>query len=183
MSKQINLLLNPKILSNMKKVFLTLLVAVMSITASAQVYVGGEVGLWHNNDAEETTFTIAPEIGYQLDSKWALGIGLDYSDLGATESLSVNPYARYSAAKMGPVTFFLDGGVDLYSYKPAVGDSQTAWAIGIKPGLKVAVCDKLDFVAHCGFLGYQDSEVVGKQSGFGFNVSGKNLTFGLLYNF
>ncbi len=155
----------------------------MSLTASAQVYVGGEVGVWHDNDAEETTFTIAPEVGYQLDSKWALGIGLSYADMGASEALGVNPYARYSAAKFGPVTFFLDGGFELASYKYGDADAETAWNVGIKPGLKVGLSEKLDFIAHCGFLGYQDSDIPEIESGFGFKLTSQDLSFGFVYKF
>lgn len=62
----------------MKKLFLTLAVAAASLTASAQVYVGGEVGLWRNKDANHTNFTIKPDLGYKLSDKWDLGIGIGY---------------------------------------------------------------------------------------------------------
>ncbi len=48
----------------MKKIFLSVAVAAMSLTASAQVYVGGEVGAWRNSDANTTTVSIQPEVGY-----------------------------------------------------------------------------------------------------------------------
>ena len=44
----------------------------------------------------------------------------------------------------------------------------------------------VDFVAHCGFLGYRDADdnncAYGK-NGFGFNASGENLAFGINYRF
>lgn len=56
----------------MKKLLLTLLVAVTSLTASAQVYVGGGVGVWRNPDANTTNLYIAPEAGYCLSDKWGV---------------------------------------------------------------------------------------------------------------
>ena len=73
-------------------------------------------------------------------------------------------------------------------------DANTAWRIGVEPGVKVSLTKKLDFVAHCGFLGYTDADdafILNDGSsvspygekGFGFRLNGNNLTFGLLYNF
>ena len=44
----------------MKKFVLSLLVALTGISASAQVYVGGEAGFWRNTDDNHTSFTIQP---------------------------------------------------------------------------------------------------------------------------
>ena len=54
------------------------LVAVMSLTASAQVYVGGSVGLWRDYNANETSFNLIPEVGYNLSDKWAIGLQIGY---------------------------------------------------------------------------------------------------------
>lgn len=48
----------------------------VAIAASAQVYVGGQVGLWRNTDDNHSKFSIAPEVGYNLSDKWAVGIGI-----------------------------------------------------------------------------------------------------------
>lgn len=56
------------------------------MAASAQVYIGGEVGFWRNTDANHTNFNIKPEIGYNLSDQWDLGIGIgfnhDYNGMG-----------------------------------------------------------------------------------------------------
>ena len=43
----------------MKKFVLSLMVALMGISASAQVYVGGEAGFWRNSDENQTNFNIS----------------------------------------------------------------------------------------------------------------------------
>lgn len=198
----------------MKKFFLMLLVAAFSLTAGAQVYLGGEVGLWRNSDDNHTAFKLKPEIGYNLSDKWALGIGIgynhDYVGTGDVElpgfdasgsvkvnGFSVTPYARYSFAKFGPVSLFLDGGFGINTYKVKVtgevgdhsasktSDAQTGWQIGIQPGVKVNLAKNIDFIARVGFLGYRDADDQYCQfgeNGFGFDLS-NNLSFGLFYNF
>ena len=178
----------------MKKLFLTLAVAAASLTASAQVYVGGEVGLWRNKDANHTNFTIKPYLGYKLSDKWDLGIGIgyehDYENHVKKNSFEVDPYARWSYVKFGPVSLFLDMGFGVATYKTKIGDhssdAQVGWRVGVQPGVKVALCKNLDFIAHAGFLGYReadDKHCSYGEDGFGFNFSGNNLNFGVVYNF
>lgn len=98
----------------MKKFLFTLAAAVVAVTASAQVYLGGEVGFWRNYDQNHTNFNITPEVGYNLDENWAIGttLGYDYQYLDGIKvnSFVVAPYARYTFVKFDNVSLFLDGG-------------------------------------------------------------------------
>lgn len=188
----------------MKKLFLSLIVAVCSLAASAQVYVGGQVGLWRNTDANHTSFNLAPELGYKLSDQWELGLSIgfahDYNKGGKVNGFEVDPYVRYTVAKAGPVSFFLDGGFGFATFKAKKGDwksdSYNQWQIGIKPGVKVSLSKKVDFIASMGFLGYRDNDDITGinyidenvpsiygEKGFGFDFSTSNLKFGLIYNF
>lgn len=194
----------------MKKLFLSLIVAVCSLAASAQVYVGGQVGLWRNTDANHTSFNLAPELGYKLSNQWELGLSIgfahNYYDGTKVNGFQVDPYVRYTVAKAGPVSFFLDGGFGFATAKAKRGDrksdSYNMWQIGIKPGVKVSLSKKVDFIASMGFLGYRDNDDVKVtgidaiddifedaspsvygEKGFGFDFSTSNLKFGLIYNF
>lgn len=194
----------------MKKLFLSLIVAVCSLAASAQVYVGGQVGLWRNTDANHTSFNLAPELGYKLSNQWDLGLSIgfahDYNKGLKLNGFEVDPYVRYTVAKAGPVSFFLDGGFGFATAKAKKGDrksdSYNMWQIGIKPGVKVSLSKKVDFIASMGFLGYRDNDDVKVtgidaiddifedaspsvygEKGFGFDFSTSNLKFGLIYNF
>lgn len=193
----------------MKKLFLTLAVAFASLAANAQLYVGGEVGAWRNSDDNKTDFNLKPEIGYQLNDKWDLGIGIGFShkyrgkeDGEAsvkTNSFYVDPYARWSFVKFGPVRMFLDitAGVGTSKRKHTVtmlgeektisDDADVAWRVGVQPGVAVGLCKNLDFIAHVGFIGYTDADKesispYGKK-GFGFDLSSNNLNFGFVYKF
>lgn len=190
----------------MKKFLFTMVAAVMTLTASAQVYLGGEVGFWRNWNDNKTTFTITPEVGYNLDENWAIGttIGYTYVYQGSLPLVNnskmnafiVEPYARWTFAKFDAVSLFVDGAVGFSTYKYSYdkgddSDEQNQWEIGLKPGVKVDLTSKLSFVAHVGFLGYKDTNddyISGGtrpfgDDGFGFDLDGNALQFGLYYNF
>lgn len=179
----------------MKKILFAMATAFISLTASAQVYVGGEVAFWRNwvDGANETTFKILPEIGYNLSEDWAIGTQIgyqyDYNSGMKFNTFVVAPYARWTYAKFDAVSLFLDGGFEFgttkASGKGVKDDAHNSWGIGIKPGVKVDLTDKLSFIAHAGFFGYRESddyEIFGK-NGFGLDVDGNALQFGLYYNF
>lgn len=175
----------------MKKLFLTLMVACSSLAVSAQTYIGGEVGFWRNSDANKTSFVLHPEVGYSLSDKWALGVGFGYSHAYYSgikvNAVQADPYARWNAVKFGPVSLFLDMGFGVNSYKVKdADDSQLGWRVGVQPGIKVSLAKNIDFVAHAGFLGYRDADddyCSYGDNGFGFDVDGNDLSFGIYYNF
>lgn len=181
----------------MKKIFFAAVLAMASLAATAQTYVGGSFGLYRETTDNHTEFTIAPEIGYNLDSKWAVGIGLaydyDYNSGRKTNVLEVKPYVRYTYFRTENklVNLFVDGGVDFGAGKTKYEDykSRTVvpFEIGIRPGVALNLTDKFSLVAHMGFLGYSGGNDAAKDAGypetFGFDFSSMNLTFGFYYNF
>lgn len=180
----------------MKKLFSLIAVAFVAMSVNAQVYVGGSLGInaWSSQknagDRSETTFTILPEVGYNLNDEWAVGTVIGYvSDKwvgvnGISESaFTFNPYARYTYLKAGKVSLFVDGGVDFTTASKA---DWNELAIGLKPGLAVSLSDNISFVSHLGFIGYDVYNPDGDDnntSKFGLDLSGNNLTFGLYFNF
>ena len=184
----------------MKKIFAFALVAMMTMTVNAQVYVGGGVGFQTTSQDgnSETFFKLVPEIGYNLDENWAVGIAVGYGEHKTTlksgnlkttakvKAFEIAPYARYTFAKFDKVNLFVDGTVD-YLHTDNAGDKNNTFSIGLKPGVAVNLNDKLSFVAHAGFLGYQNSkddyEGAKAANTFGFDLDGSNLSFGVYYNF
>jgi len=183
----------------MKKIMLTLAAAFVAVSMSAQVYVGGSLGVnaWSsqehaviNADKSETTFAILPEIGYNLTEDFAIGTVIGYVNdkWEGVEEMSESafkfaPYARYTFLKSGRVSLFVDGGVDFTTAKKA---DWTGLAVGLKPGLSVNLSDNLSFVSHLGFIGWQQLNPDGDDNNInktGVDLSSSNLTFGLYFNF
>lgn len=179
----------------MKKIFMTLAAVCFAATMNAQVYVGGSlsVNAWSSQknagDRSETTFKIMPEIGYNINDAWAIGtvIGYESDKWTGVQNLSesafkIAPYARYTFAKSGKVNFFVDGG---FGYTTAKDADWNSFEVGLKPGLSVALSDKVSFVSHIGFLGYYVLNPDGDKnnvSKFGLDLDSSNLSFGLYFN-
>ena len=168
----------------MKKMILAALVAVASLSANAQVWVGGEVGFSAGKTTNNGTklgsgadFNLIPEIGYTLNDKFdiAVAIGIAHNNgngkaySGTTgydtygtflndvnrNAFTLNPYVRYKFANAGDFTFFVDGG---FSYTmihySGVDDNGNQWGLGFKPGIAYNISDKVSLVAHIGRLDY-----------------------------
>jgi hypothetical protein len=180
----------------MKKIFMTLVAVFAAMSMNAQVYIGGSFAFeaWSSQklagDKSETVFKLLPEIGYNLTDEWAIGTVIGYeSDKfkgvdGVSESaFTIAPYARYTFSKLGKVNLFVDGGV---GFKSASKADWTELEIGFKPGLAVNLTDKLSFVSHIGFIGYDQLNPDGDDNNismFGLSLDATDITFGLYYSF
>lgn len=182
----------------MKKLMLAAAMMVATISASAQVYVGGSLGFdskkANENASSLTNFSIKPEVGYNLDENWAVGIQLGYSSdetetildgKFTTSKFEIAPYARYTFAKSGIASFFVDGGIQFTSLGSDAKGS--IFGVGFRPGIKIAASNKVDLVAKLGYLGYQsaneDAQAYGfSKDKFGLNVNGTSLEFGVFFN-
>lgn len=130
-----------------------------AITASAQegIYLGGGISLWRNNDVDKTSFSITPDVGYNLSEKWAVGVELAYAHKGydgedaiSTNAFALAPYARYSFYENKIVRLFLDMGFGFSTYKEKHVDSVNGFEIGVKPGLAVKLNDNFSFITKVG---------------------------------
>ena len=181
----------------MKKILMTIAAAFAAVIMNAQIYAGGGIGFKSvSYDGEsKSEFSIAPEVGYTLDENSAIGITLGYTSYqNDDKALSVAPYYRYNFAKFGNVSLFADGTLSFRQYTEKDGNlaenkdlKTNTFGLGVKPGISVALNDKLSFVTHCGFIGYtnEKTDVDGAKatSTFGLNLNSLNLNFGLYYNF
>ncbi len=174
----------------MKKIFMTLVAAVMAIGVNAQAYVGGGIGVATysgDNTKDVTSFKFVPEVGYSFNEDWAAGIafGWEGTNKGGAKTFSVNPYVRYTIFSGKVVSAFLDGSFG-YSHVYNAGYNDDLLSVGLKPGISVKLSDNLSFVTHVGFIGYQqekDNDTKSKLNSWGIDVDGNNIILGLYYNF
>ena len=185
----------------MKKVLFIVVALCMASYVNAQVYVGGGISFNRvtEGDNKSTAFMIGPEVGYKINDRWAVGLALGYSKIkNSTEvegmesdmkqsRFTINPYARFTFAKIDRVGLFVDGGVN-YSHIDSSGSyDMNGWAVGLRPGISLAVNDKFSLVAHVGFLGYrtQKADYANAVSSniFAVEIDGSDLSFSVYYNF
>ena len=176
----------------MKKMTLLLFVACVTLSANAQLYVGGSTSLWVGSD--DTSISLTPEVGCVLNDYWAIGTEIGFahrsqtinSHLGGydikTNSFVLAPYARFTYLKLGKVGLFVDGGLDYKMQKQKDVDATHGVRIGLKPGVALSLTDRLSLVAKFGFLGFaHDYNMVGNSGGFSF--TGNDLSFGFYVSF
>lgn len=188
----------------MKKIMMVAALAVASLSANAQVYLGGGVSFdsyKNENISKDTKTTIAlrPEIGYKLDDQISFGIGLAYahSKQGNVKSdeIGFEPYLRYTFARWNNVSFFGEVGFGYthdedtkeVSDNVEVKSKENSWYVGVRPGIAIDLTKNFTFLTKIGWLGYKSSKPdydgAKASSDFGLNVSGKNIQFALQYNF
>ncbi len=170
----------------MKKIVVLLFVVMAALSAKAQVYVGGSISFWHDDDKfETTTFSVSPEVGYNFNEKWAvggtIGFGYDKTDDVKTTVFAIAPYARFSYYENKIVRLFIDGGFGIASSKMGDEDAVTGFEIGLKPGLAIKLNEKFSLVAKCGFLGYREDYF--GNNGTGLALTSEDLSFGFHYEF
>lgn len=181
--------------------------AMVAVSASAQVYVGGSFGVGshtfdygHGDDKTVTTYKFMPEIGYNINEDWAVGAGFGWK--GANEdfakAVEVAPYVRWTPVHLKNLNVFIDGAfgyahyyggsVDLQAKAPCESDvvKHDEVSVGLRPGLALELDEHFSFEAHVGFLGwsqitYDNSDT--KITSVGLNLDGNNLSFGVVYKF
>lgn len=174
----------------MKKIVVLLCVVALTVSAKAQVYLGGEFNITHDGDTDVTDFTLAPEIGYKLNNTWDFGLEIGYSYVGIKDNgtdknvnaFHVAPYARWTYFEKGIAHLFLEGGLGFSTCKVGDADSNNGFEVGVKPGLALEVNEKFAFIAKLGFLGYRDSYKY-NNSVSGLSVGTEDLSIGFIYSF
>lgn len=172
----------------MKKIGFLLLLVMFALSSKAQVYIAGSTSLWHNHDADITSFSIIPEVGYNFNKQWAVGAALGFSHNEFENvnwdhnSFLFNPYVRYSFYENKLVRLFVDGSIGVSTNNFKHGDSDSGFELGFKPGIAIKLNNHFSLLAKCGFLGYRDDYAYG-ENGYGFAFGTEDLSLGVHYEF
>lgn len=184
----------------MKKIILSAIIAACALTANAQVWLGGELGLTSlteklgGNELTTTALEVSPEIGYKLNDKWDVAAKLTFAHHENIDNLygyslpvadvdvnayGINPYVRYTFAKTGNLSLFVDGGISYVTmHMKGIDDNVNAFGIGFNPGLAYSLSDKVSLVAHIGDLSYTNYKFDKFKTNI-FNLGLKNsISFG-----
>lgn len=172
----------------MKKVLFVLVMMVSALAAQAQeMYLGGGISLWRNDDTERTKFSISPDFGYNFNSRWAVGAELVFSHESGEKDYSCNafalaPYARYSFYENKIVRLFLDMGLGFSTSKVKHEDAKNGFEVGVKPGIAIKLNEHFSLISKVGFAGFRDDYFRG-ENGLGVDLDGENISIGIDYEF
>lgn len=176
----------------MKKFIAAVVVALSTLTASAQVWVGGSLGFsvtdYEGSSSSITNLTIAPTVGYKLNEKWEIGLSLEETAIFAGDNVNafgITPFARLNFFNSGRATIFVDGGFSVstqnYNSSYIKTDSHTGFGIGFRPGVKFELSKNISLEAKTGYLGVK--VVTDSYTKFGLGVNNEDLSLGLVYEF
>ena len=161
----------------MKKIVMMLLVlASMSVKVNAQWFVGGSggIGYFGNHFGLE----LAPMAGYEINSRWAVGLGLgggvSLSDDGSSGYGILNPYARFNCWNNGKLFVDVKGEFDMRL------NSDLITKIGFTPSLRYAISDHWQLSADVGLVGIWIGD--GECDPY-FGFTGRDVTLNLIYKF
>ena len=183
----------------MKKLFLTLALAFVGIfTANAQVWIGGSLEGYANDDRSQVAVT--PEIGYSFsDSRWTIATGarveLDiYNNDVQSTMFALSPYVRYALMNVEKFSTFMDLTCDLGLKGYKDGD-EFPFRIALQPGVAFNPTKHWTAAFRFGLIGYDHTGCFtdyGKDKhdenkvqarGFVLGFAAAAPSFGLYYNF
>jgi len=171
----------------MKRVFFIAVLFCAAYALQAQVYIGGSLSAWNEkiNDINHTTVNFYPEIGYGFGNNWHAGVVIGFGQTKAGDAKEDNyrftPYIGYTFYENQIAALFVEGAVSYLHTKPAFGDAMNSLEVGLNPGLKVKLSDRLGMRAHYAFLGFRDNGNGNSEFGIRMNLEG--LRFGFHYSF
>ena len=190
-----------------KALLLTLFSSVAILTASAQVWIGGEMYYKSNSatlsDIEvnsNKSVGIMPEVGYRMSDKWAVALRLEYSHAdngtinleqqtltGNVNQFSIRPFVRYTLYKTGQLGFHLDGGPGYSMLNISGYSSFNTIDVALGPALTYDLNHHWSLTAHLGKVRYahlwtdfRNDKL--KSNSFDVEILG-SLSFGLTYSF
>jgi len=203
----------------MKKTILLIITMVAFIGVNAQINIGGSVGFSVSNSESttdgtsvdgptNTSITLLPEVEYMLAENLSIGgqIGFSFNktndDANDFESslfmFEIAPYGRMYFPLGENIELFGEGGIGFARGTEKItidgtsndGNTYTDFSLGVAPGLRYAISEKLKLELRAGYLGYMfssindngDPETVQKYNDFGLNINLSTVAFGIKYS-
>ncbi len=149
----------------MKKLLVFAMLFAFAGVAQAQWFAGGALGYesvsTKNGDAKTddvANFTIAPEVGYTLNDKWEIGLGVAYFSLkDVTEPIeeqgwAVAPFAQYYAATLGKFSLSFKGSVFFASADDKlIDETSDSYGVSIVPAINYNLSKTFTLFANLNF--------------------------------
>lgn len=160
----------------MKKVLVSLAMA-CATTAQAQVFLGGTGRIGYTNDV--FVLGMVPEVGYEINEKWAVGVGLGMNMAAAegdSEVLGVaEPFVRFTPWQNKHVAFDIKAMAEMEFQNCLYGAE-----IGLRPSVRFFLNKHLDATVDFGIVG-------ASYNGYDWSpamlFTGMNTQFGIAYKF
>ncbi|MCQ2181737.1 MAG: porin family protein [Bacteroidales bacterium] len=132
----------------LRKITILALTLCLAVSAQAQFYLGGNLGLSTSSGDDRVGIIIAPEFGYHFNPYLSVGGTVSYRSL--SNSFGISPYVRgYLFNIADVVRIFLTAQAPLNFS----GNYQSYGAF-LRPGVSVRITGNTFLMAHIGAFGY-----------------------------
>jgi hypothetical protein len=143
----------------MRRTALVLLLSFLASGSIAQVYIGGGIRFWDNNDDGKRSISFTPDVGYRASKRFAFGavFGYEYSKHKGmhSDTYSTAPYLRHFVYTFNGLDLFWEATLEFCYYDPNKGKSGYCIGIGAKPGISYTINEHFCLSAYMGFFGYR----------------------------
>ena len=161
-----------------RKIILILLMLGFALSAKAQLYFGGNLGLSVSSGNEKRIgVVIAPEVGYRVNPHLTVGGTLSYRSL--QNSFGITPYLRGDLVNIQDFFYlFLSLQTPLH-----FSSGYQSYAAYIRPGLSFRIAEKVLMTAHVGAFGYSFTVYQGTGSGgWSARVNTETVSIGFCFS-
>ena len=169
------------------KWFILAVFLLLSIPAQAQWFIGGRVSLNANFKDKSGGFVLRPDVGYTFKNDIAVGVNgiVDYygytpqpgENRSSNISFGLAPYIQYYFVRIGKVSFYLDGGVEI-TRQTNPDNAYWRFIPYLSPGMEIVLTDHWSFLGTLGRLEYDTF-----LNTLGFSLDGTGFSAGLYYTF
>lgn len=156
----------------MRKLLLASVLCVTSFVTKAEVFIGGLAGVAYSDETFSMTFE--PYIGYEVNEKFAIGIGGGFSKYDEDTYGVLNPYLRFTPCQNDRVAFDLKLQSQMQFY-----DGETYALIGVSPCIRAKLSDHWQLSSDFGILGVECYEGCTPA----FALKNVNVNVAILYRF
>lgn len=194
----------------MKKLLLSAIALVSFVTAQAQegsfekgdVFISGSVGFSSTSEGDltDSSFTIAPRVGFFASENFAIGASLGYTsvkeeffngidiDEDKANQFDVNAFGRYYFTPTSKFSVFGEGSVGYTTIDFDQDDVKfNGFGIEVGAGVNYFISEHFALEAFWGAINYQtlkaDVDGAEADNDFGIGVNLDDITLGLVYKF
>lgn len=151
----------------MKKLIVVIAAAFIAVSANAQSYVGGGLGL--NVGDNQFNVSLNPEVGYVFNENWSAGLAFSFDeyihDSFNDINVNINPYVRYTFLRKGNFSLFGEGDFFFHAFSDKYKEtdattSSSSVGLGLAGGAAYQICDHISIVSKVlGLYWYENSGV------------------------
>lgn len=158
-----------------KKIVFVAFLTIIASSVKAQWYVAGRFGF--GAGTEGTSYMILPELGYELNDKWEIGVEAGYMKASDASTWMASPYACWTFYQLGKCSLYLCGTAE-FSEKMK---HHFTFGLYVTPGISIPLGKHWELEAEVNnVLGLTTSK---NYNQFGITTNTTGLTLGVEYHF